>query len=119
MLENLKNLAGMMGQVGELKQKFEQIQAQLGQKTIEAESGAGAVRVVMNGRFEVLAVRLDPTMTATLVGDGAEADQQMIEELIAAAVNAAVAKTQELIKEEMSTLTGGLNIPGLDKMLGG
>ena len=119
MFDNLKNLAGLMGQAGELKQKFEQIQAQLGQKTVEAESGAGAVRVVMNGRFEVLAVRLDPTMTATLVGVGPEADRQMVEELIAAGVNAAVIKTQQLIKDEMGALTGGLDIPGLDKMLGG
>ena len=119
MLDNLKNLAGLMGQAGKLKQKFEDMQAQLGQMSVEADAGAGAVRVVMNGRFEVLAVRLDPTMIATLAGEGAEADQQMVEELIAAAVNAAVAKTQQLIKDEMASMTGGLDIPGLDKMLGG
>ena len=119
MFDKLKNLAGLMGQAGEIKEKFEQVQAQLGQMTVEADAGAGAVRVVMNGRFEVAAVRLDPAMIATLAGAGAEADRQMVEELIAAAVNAAVAKTQQLIKGEMTSLTGGLDIPGLDKMLGG
>ena len=119
MFDNLKNLAGLMGQAGQIKEKFEQLQAQLGQKTAEAEAGAGAVRVVMNGRFEVLAVRLDPTMIAKLAGAGADADRQMVEELIAAAVNAAVLKVQELIKDEMASLTGGMNIPGLDKLLGG
>lgn len=119
MFDNLKNLAGLLGQAGQMKEKFDEIQAQLGRKTVEAEAGAGAVCVVMNGRFEVLAVRLDPLMISTLAGVGADADRQMIEELIAAAVNAAVLKVQQLLKTEMASLTGGLNIPGLDKMLGG
>ena len=55
---------------------------------------------------------------STLVGEGADADRQMIEELIAAAVNAAVIKVQQLLKTEMASLTGGLNIPGLTDMLG-
>ena len=52
-------------------------------------------------------------MLASLAGEGDQADQQMIEELIAAATNAALNKARELIQQEMSSLTGGLNIPGL------
>ena len=80
---------------------------------MEADAGAGAVRVVMNGKLEVVRVQIDGPMLATLVGEGSEADQRMVEELIAAAVNAANEKARELIKEEISQVTGGLNIPGL------
>ena len=119
MLDNLKNLAGLMGQAKQLQEKADQMKAELARHTVEADAGAGAVRVVMNGKFEVVRVHLDRTLLATLAGAGNEADQTMVEELIAAAVNAAVAKTQALIRSELSKLTGGLNIPGLEKMLGG
>ncbi len=119
MFDNLKNMASLMGQAGELRQRMEQIQQDLANKTVEADAGAGAVRVVMNGRFEVLAVRLDPAMLTTLAGEGADADHRMIEELITAAVNAAHAKAQQMIKQEMAQLTGGMDLGGLEQMLGG
>lgn len=107
-----------MGQAGQIREKFEQMQDNLAAKSVEAESGAGAVRVVMNGKFEVIAVRMDKAMIQTLAGSGDDADQQMIEELIAAAMNAAVVKVQQLVKDEMAEITGGMNIPGLEGMLG-
>lgn len=118
MFENFKNLASLMSQAGQLKEKFADIQEQLAQKTVEADAGAGAVRVTMNGKFEVQRVELDRTMVRTLAGEGEQADQQMIEELIAAAVNAATAKVREMIQQEFSEMAGGLNLPGLDGLLG-
>lgn len=121
MFDNFKNLASLMSHAGELKEKFADIQEQLAEKTVEADAGAGAVRVVMNGKFEVRRVELDRAMVRTLAGEGEAADQAMIEELIAAAVNAAGVKVRELIQQEFSQMTGGLNLPGLgglDGLLG-
>ncbi|MCX5661782.1 MAG: YbaB/EbfC family nucleoid-associated protein [Planctomycetota bacterium] len=127
MFDNLKNLGALMTQAREMKQRMEQIQAELAGKTVEADSGAGAVRVVMNGKFEVLSIRLDRAVLASLLapsgGGGAAAasadDQRMVEDLIAAAVNAAMRKAQELAAAEMGKVTGGMNLPGLEKLMGG
>jgi len=116
MLDNLKNLAGLMGQAGDMKKKMEQIQDELSRKTVEGESGAGAVRVEMNGKFEVIAVHLDRPLLQTLAGAGDETDQTMIEELIAGAFNAAHDKAQHLARDEMLKLTGGMNVAGLDQI---
>lgn len=133
MFDNLKNLGSLMAQAGQLREKFEQLQNELANKTVEGDAGAGAVRVVMNGKFEVLSVRLDRPLLAVLTGavgaggesgttasDGsgsAAGDTQMIEELIAAAFNAAALKAQQLVKQEMAGLTGGMNLPGLSQLL--
>lgn len=115
-LKNMKDLAGLMGNLGGLKEKMEQAQAELATKTVQAESGAGAVRVTMNGKFEVVDVTIDPVMITTLAGTGTYADREMVEQLIASAMNAAVGKVQELLQETIGEATGGLgglNLPGL------
>jgi len=119
MFDNMKNMASVMKQAGQFKEKMEQIQAELGRKTVEAEAGAGAVRVVANGHLEIVSIHLDRSMLVTLAGEGADADQQMIEDLITAATNAALTKARDLVQQEMVGLTGGLNIPGLSGLLGG
>ena len=117
-LKNLKNLAGLMGNAGEMKEKFEQMQAELARIEVEADAGAGAVRVTVNGKFEVLRVNLDPSMITAIAGEGADTDKVMIEELIVAATNAAILKAQGVIREQMSEMTGGMNLPGLDNLFG-
>ncbi|QQE11565.1 YbaB/EbfC family nucleoid-associated protein [Planctomycetota bacterium] len=117
-LKNLKNLAGLMGNAGELKEKFEQLQAELARIEVEADAGAGAVRVTVNGKFEVKRVQLDPAMISALAGDGADTDKEMIEELIVSATNAAIKKAQDTMRDQMSELTGGMNLPGLDGLMG-
>ena len=123
MLDNLKTLTSMAGQAKELRDKFEQLQTELGRRTVEADSGAGAVRVVVNGKLEIKSVKLDLPMLKTLAttcgANGDDEDRQMVEDLIAAAVNAALTKAKQMMQQEASRLTGGLNIPGLEKMLGG
>ncbi len=116
--KNLKNLAGLMGNAGEIRQRIEQMQEELARRHVEADAGAGAVRVVVNGRMEVISVHLDRPMIVALAGEGSDADQQMVEELIVSATNAALAKARELVQEEMARAAGGLNLPGLDKLMG-
>ncbi len=118
-LKNLKSLAGLFGNADEIRQRFEQVQAELARKTVEAEAGAGAVRVVVNGKFEIISVHLDQPLLKTLAGEGNEADTQMIEDLIASATNAGLQKAQALARDEIAKVTGGLSLPGIDKLMGG
>lgn len=114
--KQLKGLAGLMGQLPEMKRKMEEFQASLAEKTVSADAGAGAVRATVNGRFQVQRIEIDPAMLGALTGTGAQADREMVEELIAAAVNAAMLRIQELLREEMGQMSGGL--PGLDQLIG-
>jgi DNA-binding YbaB/EbfC family protein len=75
-------------------------------KKVEAASGGGMVNVVMNGKQEVLSIRIDPEVVS-------REDVEMLQDLIVAAVNEAIRKSQELMTEEMKKATGGLSIPGL------
>ncbi len=113
MFENLKNMASLLSNARQLKERFDQLQAELGRKTVEADAGAGAVRVVANGRMEIVSVHLDRPLLVALAGQGSDADQQVVEDLIAAATNAALQKARELIQQEVMRVTGGLNLPGL------
>ena len=115
-MRNLKQIMGMLGNPQELQQKFQRIQDELARKTVEAEAGAGAVRVTVNGRMQVQDVQLDPTMIAALAGDGEQLDQEMIEQLVVSAVNAGLEKAQQLVREEFGA--AGLNLPGMQNMLG-
>ncbi len=118
----MKNLASVMGQAKQMKERMERLQIELAAKTVEGESGAGAVRVVVNGKLDVLSVRLDRPLLTTLAGTGEDADIAVIEDLITAATNAALEKARSLVQQEMSQLTGGMDlsgVPGLDKLLGG
>lgn len=109
-MKNMKQLAGMMGNLGDIREKMERMQAELGEKTVQAEAGAGAVRVTMNGKFEVVKVQVDPSMVTVLAGAGTEADKQMVEELIASAMNAAVLQVQELLKSTLGEAAMGMGI---------
>lgn len=117
-MKQMKQLMGMLGNLGDMKEKAEQIKAELAKRTVEAEAGAGAVRVVMSGTFAVRQVHIDPSMVSVLAGEGTDEDRQMIEELLVAAFNAAFEKAQALAGEQMAQLTGGLNLPeGFDPNL--
>lgn len=118
MFDNLKNLGSMMGHLRDLSEKADQLQAELAAMTVEGDAGAGAVRVVANGKMEVLSVRLDAPLLAAFTGGGGDDDRAMMEELIAGAVNSALEKARQLIKEQVREMAGGLDVPGLDKLLG-
>lgn len=100
------NISELMQQAQQFQGKLEELKAQAAAKEVEASSGGGMVTVKINGRQEVLAVIIDPTVLAS-------GDKEMLQDLVQAAVNEAIKKSQELMKSELSQLTGGLSIPGL------
>ena len=105
-LGNLGDLAGMMKQAMQMKAKAEEMKEKLADETVEASSGGGMVTVVMNGKFEVMSVTIDPEVID-------RDEPEMLQTLVQAAVNEGVTKVQELVQDKMKELTGGLNIPGL------
>jgi DNA-binding YbaB/EbfC family protein len=119
LFKNVPKFKQMLQQAGDMRDRLAQLESQLAERQVEGEAGAGAVRVVMNGKMQVLQVRLDRPLLASLAPEGSGQDQQIIEELIAAAVNAAGAKAREMIEQEMRKATGGLDLPGLGGLFGG
>ena len=89
-----------------MQKKMEEMQRELKERVVEGSSGGGMVTAKMNGRQELLSVKIDPEVVGPK-------DVEMLEDLVAAAVNQASKKSQELYEQEMAKLTGGLNIPGL------
>ncbi len=100
-------LGNMMKQVQQMQAKMEQMQAELENAKVEATAGGGMVKVVANGRNDIISIEIDPEVVD-------KDDVEMLQDLIVAAVNQAREKVQELQQEQMSGLTGGLNIPGLN-----
>ncbi len=95
--------------LGQAKQMQEQMQQKLSQSIVEASSGGGAVTVKMNGKKEIIKVTIDPAAVASL--SGSTADVEMLEDLIAAAINEAGRRAEELLKSSMQGMLGGLNLP--------
>jgi hypothetical protein len=101
-----KGFGNMMKQMQKIQQEMERIQEELANKTVEGTAGGGMVKVVANGKQEILEVKIDPEVVN-------KEDVEMLEDLIVAAVNQAREKAAELQAEDMAKLTGGLKIPGL------
>ncbi len=96
----------MMQQAQELQARLAKAQEKLAEATVEATAGGGAVTVTVTGQQQVKSIKIAPE---AINPDDAE----MLEDLVLAAVNEAMAKSQELAAESMRQATGGLNIPGL------
>lgn len=111
MFNNLGNLADLMRNAGRLRETVEKTTDALGQLQVEGTAGGGVVTAKVNGRLEVLSVRIDPK----LVTDG---DVELLEDLVTAAVNQALSKAREEAAKSISSLVGGLPIPGLANLLG-
>jgi len=94
----------MMRQAQRLQAQLEKVQEELETLTVEGTAGGGVVKVVMSGKQVVESVSIDP--------EAAE-DVDLLQDLVAAAINDAFTKTQELTAQKMGPITGGLNIPGL------
>jgi len=100
-------LGNMMKQVQQMQAKMEEMQAELEKAEVEATAGGGMVKVVANGKHDILSITIDPEVVD-------KDDVEMLQDLIVAAVNQAHQKVQELQAEQMSNITGGLKIPGLN-----
>ena len=101
----MPNFGKFMKQAQEMQAKMAKIQEELGQREIEVSSGGGMVTVKVNGQQEVLSIAIDAEVFK-------EGDKEMLEDLIVAAFNEARRKSLDMVKEEMSKVTGGLSIPG-------
>jgi nucleoid-associated protein EbfC len=95
--------------LGQAKQMQEEMSQKLSQTVVEASSGGGAVTVRINGKKEVLKVTIDPAAVLSL--SGANPDVEMLEDLVAAAINEAGRRADELLKSNMKGMLGGLNLP--------
>lgn len=98
---NIKNL---MKQANQMKEKMEKLQAEAGEKTVEATAGGGMVTVVAKAKGEVVSISIEPEIVK-------DEDIDMLQDLITAAVNEALNRGQSIIKDEMAKAAGGLGIP--------
>jgi len=96
----------MMQQAQKLQARLAKAQEELGSITVEASSGGGAVKVVMNGQQKIQSVKILPEVVNP-------ADVEMLEDMVLTAVSEALTKSQEVAAKHLGGLTGGLKIPGL------
>lgn len=102
----MKNMGQMMKQAQKLQSKMMKLQEEMAEKTIETTSGGGMIKVVANGKQQIVSIQIEKEVVDP-------EDVEMLQDLILAAVNDALSKSQEMVSSEMGKLTGGLNIPGL------
>jgi nucleoid-associated protein EbfC len=105
-IPDLGGFGDILKQAQELQSKLAQVQQDAQKKTVEASAGGGMVTAVVNGKHEIVELRIDPSVFES-------GDREMLQDLVIAAVNEGVRRAQAMMAEEMSALTGGLKIPGL------
>ena len=109
MFGNMGDMMGMMGKMKDLQARMKEAQEQLGSITESAESGAGLVRVTVNGQKKVVGLEIDQDLIKP-------DDKEMLQDLLVAAINKALENIEPKIKEHLQKSTEGLlpNIPGMD-----
>ncbi|MBF0376711.1 MAG: YbaB/EbfC family nucleoid-associated protein [Desulfamplus sp.] len=105
-MKNFGNMGNMMKQAQQLQKKMLKTQEELASKTVEATAGGGMVKVVANGAQKIESISFEKEVVDP-------EDIEMLQDLVLAAVNDALTKSQEMVSSEMGKLTGGFNIPGL------
>lgn len=103
---NFGNMNKMMKQVQKMQQEMARLQAELGERTVEATAGGGVVRAVCNGKQELVELEIKPEAVDP-------EDVEMLQDLVMAAVNESLRQSQEMVSREMGQLTGGMQLPGL------
>ena len=96
----------MIKQAKQVQEKIVKMQEELKEREIEASSGGGVVTVKVNGKQELISIQIKPEAVDP-------EDLEMLEDLVLAAVNEGIRKSQEMVSGEMAKITGGFNIPGL------
>ena len=104
----LGNMNDIMKQAQAMQEKMQQLQEESAKREVSGESGAGLVKITMNGRHDVRAVSIDSSLL--------KEDKEILEDLVAAAINDAVRKVESSQQEQMQKLTGGLQMPPGFKM---
>lgn len=101
-----KNFSQLLGQAKKIQEKLQKMQEEVGSRTVEAQSGGGMVTCVVNGRQEVVSVRISDEIWE-------EKDKELLEDLIMAAINEGLNKSKEMLQDEMAKVTGiaGMQFP--------
>ena len=102
----MQNFNTIMKQAKKMQERMASLQKELETKTVEAQAGGGMVSVIVNGKYEIVSLKIEKEVVNP-------EDVEMLQDLIAAAVNEGIRKAQEMASSEMAKITGGLNIPGL------
>ncbi|MEA2061333.1 MAG: YbaB/EbfC family nucleoid-associated protein [Thermodesulfobacteriota bacterium] len=102
----MKNMSGMMKQAQKMQKEMLKMQEELAEKTVESSAGGGMVKVVANGSQKIESIALEKEIVDP-------EDIEMLQDLVLAAVNDALNKSQEMVSGEMNKITGGLKIPGM------
>lgn len=102
----MKGMGNMMKQAQKLQTQMLRLQEEMVDKTVETTAGGGMIKVIANGRQQILSIQIEKEVVNP-------DDVEMLQDLMLAAVNDALQKSQEMVSAEMGKLTGGLNIPGL------
>ncbi len=101
-----KNMNNLLKQAQQMQQKMSTLQKELETRELDISSGGGMVKIKVNGKQEILDLKLDKECVDP-------SDVEMLEELLKTAVNQAVKESQDMVNNAMSKVTGGMNIPGL------
>jgi DNA-binding YbaB/EbfC family protein len=105
---DFSDLGKMKEMMGQARQMQEQMERKLAETTVEATSGGGVVTVKMNGKKEVLRLKIDPTAIGS-----STTDLELLEDLIIAAFNEAGRRADDAMKASVAGMMGGLNLPGM------
>ena len=111
MFKGLGNLTSLLQQARDLGGKMQNLTEELRQQRVVGSAGGGMVEIEVNGLMEVLACRIDPQLDE-------QRDRELLEDLVATAVGQAITKGKQLHTESIKSMTGGLELPGMQQMLG-
>ena len=102
----MQNFGNIMKQAKKMQERMVELQEELATKSVEATAGGGMVSVRVNGKFEILSLKIEKEVVNP-------DDVEMLQDLIVAAVNEGIRKAQEMAASEMGKITGGMQVPGL------
>ena len=102
----MPDLGGLMEAAQKMQREMERVQEQLEHVRVEASAGGGMVTAVVNGKMDIISLRIDPSVVDPK-------DIGMLQDLVAAAVHQALAKARTVAQEELAKVTGGMSLPGL------
>jgi DNA-binding YbaB/EbfC family protein len=102
----MKDMQEVLRQAQQMQERLARVQEELAGKTVEASSGGGMVTAVVNGRQEVVSVRIEKEVVTP-------EDVELLQDLVAGAVNEAMSRSRKMMADEMAKITGGMNLPGL------
>lgn len=102
----MKDMQEVLRQAQRMQERLARIQEELAGKTVEASSGGGMVTAVVNGKQEVVSIRIEKEVVSP-------EDVELLQDLVAGAVNEAMSRSRKMMADEMAKITGGMNLPGL------